>query len=66
MAFDDGIREPYRVSGITRAGSGYLFARLRIRRKAVRQEVGQQEPETEALQEESSPPDGKKRIDIKA
>lgn len=66
MASDEGIREPYRVSGIARAGSGYSFARLRVKRKAARQDGGQQEPEPESRQQESSSPDGKKHIDIKA
>ncbi len=67
MALEDGIREPYRVSSISGTGSGYVYARLRVRRKAARREGMQQEPEQEPRSQDSAASsDGKKHINIKA
>ena len=66
MALDDGIRESYRVSGISRTGSGYVYARLRVKRKAGRHEGGEQEPEQESSRKNQESSDGQKHIDIKA
>jgi hypothetical protein len=66
MALDDGIRESYRVSGISKIGSGYVFARLRVKRKAGRHEGGEQEPEQEPRRQNQESSDGQKHIDIKA
>ncbi len=69
MALEDGIREPYRVSGISRTASGYVYAGLRVRRKAARREGIPQEPEAEhesRHQDSAESSDGKKHINIKA
>lgn len=67
MAGTDGIRDIYRISGVT-AGGGYAFSRLRIRRKPAKHQEGEGESRQNEEQEETFPPekDSSAHVDIEA